>query len=546
MSRTLFWYIFRDLLRVFLMAVACLAGIMAFGGLLKPLTEHGLNAAQAAKVLVYFLPATQTYALPISALFATTMVYGRLSADNELTACRASGISSLSLTMPALVLGLGLAMVSLLCLCFVAPHFMLKAERVVFANIADVVKKRIDRSHQLTLGPYTIFANSAELGVAAGEEGDQVVLLHGVVFLSYDSPEAARRMELPGTYWTADRATAYIRQAGDDVEFRAQLHDGMKIDARVGAEGAAREAVFGPVVVPSPIRERTQFMDIRRLKSLSVAPWQARTVREQLDKLLRRDLEHEYLRRAVRQLKTTGACRFDTEDESYTVQRGEGELRVAADQITIVSRSGTQDVSLVRQSGSSRSVDKAGSLSLQVEAIARVGGQLQDSRMRVALVLKDATLDAGTEHAPHHDVFRGRRFSLPMPQDLAQRQQSGLGQYLQDAQHKVRGSADLRRELQDLWSKIITEIHGRASFAVGCFILVMVGCALGILFRSGDFLTAFAISAVPALFSIALVSTGQHVGEGPNSLHLGIGLIWSGNAAVLALAVVLLWRLQRQ
>ena len=106
MSRTLFWYIMRDLLRIFIMTSLTLAGIMAFGGLLKPLMQYGLSGTQVAQMLAYFMPATQTYSLPIAALFATTVVYGRLSADNELTACRAAGVSYLTLAMPAFVLGL--------------------------------------------------------------------------------------------------------------------------------------------------------------------------------------------------------------------------------------------------------------------------------------------------------------------------------------------------------------------------------------------------------------------------------------------------------
>jgi hypothetical protein len=93
------------------------------------------------------------------------------------------------------------------------------------------------------------------------------------------------------------------------------------------------------------------------------------------------------------------------------------------------------------------------------------------------------------------------------------------------------------------------------SFGVSCFILVMVGCALGMMFRSGNFLSAFAVSVVPALASIALVVTGQHTCENipwnittqwQNPLKIGLFIIWSGNAAVLAIAVVLLGRLQRQ
>src|SRR5690349_6317434 len=57
MSRTLFLYIFKDLLRIFLLTSGALAGIMSFGGLLRPVTEHGLDASQAAKMLSYFMPA---------------------------------------------------------------------------------------------------------------------------------------------------------------------------------------------------------------------------------------------------------------------------------------------------------------------------------------------------------------------------------------------------------------------------------------------------------------------------------------------------------
>ena len=64
-----------------------------------------------------------TYSFPVAALFAATMVYGRLSSDNELTGCRAGGISYLSMMSPAFVLGLGVAGVSLLFLCFVVPVY---------------------------------------------------------------------------------------------------------------------------------------------------------------------------------------------------------------------------------------------------------------------------------------------------------------------------------------------------------------------------------------------------------------------------------------
>src|SRR5688572_16684324 len=135
MSKTLFWYVLRDLLKIFLLTSGVLAGIMSFGGLLRPMMEYGLSGAQVAQMLTYFMPATQTYSLPIAALFATTLVYGRLAADNELTACRASGISLITMAVPAFVLGLVLAILALVFLSFVVPKFTLKIEKVAFSSL---------------------------------------------------------------------------------------------------------------------------------------------------------------------------------------------------------------------------------------------------------------------------------------------------------------------------------------------------------------------------------------------------------------------------
>src|SRR2546430_17385484 len=128
MSRTLFWYILKDLLRMFLFASGVLAGIMSFGGLLRPLTEHGLSIGQVIHMLGYFQPPMTAYSLPIAALFATTIVYGRLSADNEIVACRAAGISHLAMALPALVLGLAVGVMGVVLLRFILAIFFIQAE----------------------------------------------------------------------------------------------------------------------------------------------------------------------------------------------------------------------------------------------------------------------------------------------------------------------------------------------------------------------------------------------------------------------------------
>src|SRR4051794_29919604 len=166
MGRTLFWYIFKDLLKIFFMASGALAGIMSFGGLLRPLTQQGLDASQVSKMLGYFTPAMTAYSFPVAALFAATMVYGRLSADNELTACRAGGIGLgpfMGMAFPAVVFGLIVAIVSLLFLCFIVPIYTLKVERVIYSNMAKLIANRIERTHEIKFLDYNVFAQEASL-----------------------------------------------------------------------------------------------------------------------------------------------------------------------------------------------------------------------------------------------------------------------------------------------------------------------------------------------------------------------------------------------
>src|SRR5580700_3621941 len=154
MSKTLFWYIFGSLLKSFLMTTAGLAAMLSFAVLLRPLTENGLDFGQVCRLLLYSLPAVCAYSLPVSALFATTMVYGRFAADNEMTAMRASGISYLSprrfsIALPALVLGLVVAVISMVMLCFIVPAYSMQCEEVIYSNIARVIANKIERTHAL-------------------------------------------------------------------------------------------------------------------------------------------------------------------------------------------------------------------------------------------------------------------------------------------------------------------------------------------------------------------------------------------------------------
>jgi lipopolysaccharide export LptBFGC system permease protein LptF len=557
MGPTLFWYIFKDLLRIFLLTSGVLAGIMSFGGLLRPLTQQGLDIGQVGEILSYFMPAMTTYSLPIAALFATTMVYGRLGADNEILAARAAGISHLALALPAFVMGALVAFISLILLCFVVPLLMLQAERVVFSNVARIVTTAINRTHQIQLEQgsdrVTVFARDAQiLPPDPSRPTDQAVSLESPTIVTFE-PQARSdtKPRVPRDFWIADRATAYITQSqdGEELMMRAVLEGGAKFSraSSGGMQGGVGLTEFGPVPFPSLVRENTKFMDITRLLQLLKDPGQSRRVRQVLREFIRTEQRQTFYEQVRSELSGSEFILAGA-SESYTIQAAGATTRIADGELIIESPPRTRLVRLIQ--------DRDGRNVLTVEARRLKLSALPDGTKKllyVSMELQDALVRVGNETPTPRAAFP-RATVAPMPPELIALESRDARYYVTEAEAAPEQQRTLHRALVVLSNSILSETHGRASFAVSCLILVLVGCALGMMFRSGNFLGAFALSVVPALICIALIVTGQHTCENvprtlsaaANPLNLGLALIWSGNIAVLILAGVLLGRLQRQ
>lgn len=554
MSGTLFRYIFRDLLRIFFMTSGALAGIMSFGGLLRPLTEHGLDATQVGLVLTYFMPAMMTYSLPIAALFATTMVYGRIAADNELTACRAAGIPffsllNFSLMLPAVVLGLVVAIISLLFLCFVVPSFSLKVEKILYSNLAQLVATEIERNGQIRFQDQTIYAERAVVTPPTEKNpNEQIVTLEGVTVTTYKRPvKKDPTLAVPSDFYLARAATIFINRGGeneDEYSIDITLDGGTMFPREFDSpfEGGVSQTHFGPILRPSPVGEDPKFMDIRRLHELSSDEMKSRKIRDQLRTLRRDEQSRQFLEEIRDDLNgRNGIFRFDAGAEVFDLRRAGGEAEVRSNELIlpngrlIEERNG--DVNLIADAEEIR---------------VRVTPTLDD-QFAVTIMLFRAQLQLGSEKL-ERAVPPPRQFTVAMPPSIQAIEDRGPQYYLQNTQVPRDKRSYLRRTVYQVRNGIVSELHSRASFALSCLFLVVIGSVLGMMFRSGNFLTAFAISVAPALLCIALIVVGQHTAGNVSwdmesfrdPLKMGLALIWGGNVAVLIIAIVLGWRLQRQ
>jgi lipopolysaccharide export system permease protein len=102
-------YLFKELLLFFFLSLSVFTFILVLSRLGKMadlVINKGVNVKDIVLLIVYLSPPFFTFTLPMAFLLSAVVALGRLSAENEILALKASGVNLRSLFVPVAMLGL--------------------------------------------------------------------------------------------------------------------------------------------------------------------------------------------------------------------------------------------------------------------------------------------------------------------------------------------------------------------------------------------------------------------------------------------------------
>lgn len=149
--RILHRYILKEMLKALALSLAGVSGVVCFAMVLQALQQQGLGPLTSIVYMGLSFTGAAYIALPLSAVLAGTLVYGRLAADNEVLACRASGIPLSSLFWPTILLAVLAAAVTLGLAAWPLPASTYEAKRLALADIERLFFTRLSSSGKISV-----------------------------------------------------------------------------------------------------------------------------------------------------------------------------------------------------------------------------------------------------------------------------------------------------------------------------------------------------------------------------------------------------------
>ncbi len=570
MPLTLYRYILKDILKMLALSTTVLVTVISFAAAIKPLSDGLLDFGGLLKFVAVTAPTMLVYALPFSGAFAVTLGFARLTADNEITACSAGGLSYFIILLPVLLLGSVLMIFLFIMSNWVLPPFNQMALSLIQKDAMRVLVHQIKAGEPVVFGDYKVFALSADEAPPPHIEGsklqpDQLVLLRSVAVGRLDA-----QTQVTLSDHTADEADILVfRDAGRTwVQFR--LKNPLYYDEAGGdslAVGADQAQLLPNIELPNRFKDKPRTMTWGELMAISRDPeGHPRTIAEK-EKLIDALLEDALLDRVqagfaehlaayeppktasggsdgeLRGLRLNGA----REQEFYVisapvVSRTDHDLVIAATAARPL-RIDHYELGRFNRRYEARGSVRIAPASMPTGEEPRVSVEMSEVQM-----IDPRRADRTTERS----TLKLNRLWWPQELRPALTGQSTtellalVGDPAAASRDVQRGAKALKSHMNRLVSRVIAEFHERAATALGCLLAALLGAILSIHLRGRVPLVVYFWTFLAVLATTLVIQTGSRLaGDSATAVSSGVIILWSGTIALAGIIGFLFAKVSR-
>jgi lipopolysaccharide export system permease protein len=135
MSKIISRYIFKEIAIPFILILFVLTFVLLMGKILQIMdlmVNKGISVFVIAKLIIFLMPSFMMFTIPIALLISILIAMGQLSADNEITALKASGISLLQIYYPVAIASFLTFIFTIIISHFLVPQSNFATKRLIF------------------------------------------------------------------------------------------------------------------------------------------------------------------------------------------------------------------------------------------------------------------------------------------------------------------------------------------------------------------------------------------------------------------------------
>ena len=550
MLRLLDRSILSELLRTGLLTAAILVTVIAFGAAIKPLSNESLfSAFQIAKYIVLAMVPMLQFALPFAAGFAGTMVFHRMTGENEVVAASAGGLSYRRILRPVIVLGLALSIAMVGLTQFVIPRFWGLLEKTVAQDVAVLFERTLGSGEPFQMGDLQVWADDIIAAPEQAPEGAStrlVLLKVAVADLGVDGEVV--------TDVTADEVVIDIYRRPHETVLSLAMADTVAFRPQEGMLAWMERPDATTIRIPTTLRDSPKRMTLPELLTLLSDTDQhneVNRVRRELASTIREEQMWRDIEAAI------------ARDGEVLLDGGSGGMRwrIRAASVARGKFAGPDEQVRVEQLDPSgarlRSFDAAqvrlrpggaGGLGAMATGLTVGEAAPEDGVLTLRLVMEDVVWRDELGNAT------GQRAQIPI-ENLSWADEAGV-ELLDEPSASLLALADtavpraensasrLRRVIENLKREIRAKMVSRYAFSMTALLLVMFGALLAMFLHRATPLVIYSYAFLPSVLDLILIKSGEQLVR-DDRVIAGFSLMWSGNLLLIVLIMRVYFKLRR-